>query len=142
MKYLLDTDTLSVWQWDTLPDAAVMKLHLDGLTDGDVGVSVITFHEQANGCHARLNRARTAQDLILGYEIFDKVLQSLSRFPVIPFDAGAAAVLGVLQAMKLGVKPMDLRIAAIALARNLTLVTRNISDFGRVPNLRTEDWTK
>ena len=34
---------------------------------------------------------------------------------------------------------MDLRIAA--LARNLTLVTRNLSGFGRVPNLKTEDWT-
>jgi tRNA(fMet)-specific endonuclease VapC len=36
----------------------------------------------------------------------------------------------------------DLRIAAIARSRNLTVVTHNVSDFGKVPNLKTEDWTK
>lgn len=142
MKYLLDTDHLSVWQWDTMPDAAVMKLHVDGLTDGDVGVSVVTFHEQANGCHARLNKAKTPQELVAGYDMLGMVLASLKEFPVVPFDAAAAVELGRLQTLKLGVRPMDLRIAAIALARNLTLVTRNLSDFARVPNLKTEDWTK
>jgi tRNA(fMet)-specific endonuclease VapC len=142
MKYLLDTDTLSVWQWDTMPDAGLVRLHLDGLADEDVGVSVATLHEQVNGCHARLNRAKTEDDLIRGYSLLSKVLKSISRFPLVDFESPAASILTQLQSMKLGVKPMDLRIVSIALANDLTLVTRNTSDFAKVPNLKIKDWTK
>jgi tRNA(fMet)-specific endonuclease VapC len=34
----------------------------------------------------------------------------------------------------------DLQIAAIALAHDLTLVTHNIREFGRIADLRLEDW--
>jgi len=36
--------------------------------------------------------------------------------------------------------PYDLQIAAIALANNLTVVTHNIREFSRVPQLNLEDW--
>jgi tRNA(fMet)-specific endonuclease VapC len=36
---------------------------------------------------------------------------------------------------------MDLRIAAIALARGFTVLSRNTVDFSRVPELTVEDWT-
>jgi tRNA(fMet)-specific endonuclease VapC len=61
--------------------------------------------------------------------------------PVIPFDAAAAAVFDGLVAQRVRVATMDLRIAAIALSRGMVLVTRNVSDFGKVPGLQTEDWT-
>ncbi|ETX07465.1 MAG: hypothetical protein ETSY2_11025 [Candidatus Entotheonella gemina] len=37
---------------------------------------------------------------------------------------------------------MDLRIASIALSRNMTVLSRNLVDFMRVPGLRVEDWTQ
>jgi tRNA(fMet)-specific endonuclease VapC len=35
---------------------------------------------------------------------------------------------------------MDLKIAAIALAYDATVLTRNVSDFGKVTGLKVEDW--
>ena len=80
--------------------------------------------------------------MVKGYALLSRIIADYGRFEILPFDAAAAAVFDVLDAMKLGVKTMDLRIAAIARSRDLTVVTRNLSDFGRVPNLKTEDWTK
>ena len=36
--------------------------------------------------------------------------------------------------------PHDLQIAAIALQNGLILVTHNTREFGRIPNLKLEDW--
>jgi len=42
--------------------------------------------------------------------------------------------------MKLNVRKMDLRIAAIVLECAGVVVTRNVRDFQRVPNLAVENW--
>lgn len=63
---------------------------------------------------------------------------------VLPFDRRAGERYAPLRALleregrRLG-EP-DLRIASIALARDLTLVTGNVRHFERVPDLRVENW--
>ena len=69
------------------------------------------------------------------------ILQAFLNAPVLPFDAAAGAALDGLRVRHVRIAAMDLRIAAIALSRNLVLLTRNERDFSRVPGLRTEDWT-
>jgi tRNA(fMet)-specific endonuclease VapC len=63
---------------------------------------------------------------------------------ILPFDAQAAEVYGSLRAdLERQCKRLDepdLRIASIALSRDLTLVTGNIRHFKRVPGLRFENW--
>ena len=46
-----------------------------------------------------------------------------------------------LTALKLNVRKMDLRIAAMAFEHGAVVVTRNVRDFKRVPGLLVEDWT-
>ena len=45
-----------------------------------------------------------------------------------------------LTALNLEVRKMDLRIAAVALENGGVLVSRNLRDFRRIPNLTVEDW--
>jgi tRNA(fMet)-specific endonuclease VapC len=61
-----------------------------------------------------------------------------------PFDDAAAEEYGRLRAALAAqgtpIGPNDMMIAAIALAHDLTLVTHNIREFGRVKNQNLEDW--
>ncbi len=67
-----------------------------------------------------------------------------TSFESLPFDDPAAEIYGQLRNAleKQGklIGPYDLLIAAIALAHDVTLVTHNIGEFQRVPNLVLEDW--
>jgi tRNA(fMet)-specific endonuclease VapC len=64
--------------------------------------------------------------------------------PSVVFDDDAAHWYGLLRAdLERGGKPLgpnDLLIAATALANDLTLITRNLHEFIRVPGLRVEAW--
>ncbi len=68
----------------------------------------------------------------------------LSRFPSLPFDDAAAGAYAEIRAdlTRQGqlIGPNDLLIAAICRANDVTLVTHNVSEFGRVVGLKIEDW--
>ena len=63
---------------------------------------------------------------------------------ILPFDEDAAEVYGPLRAQleRAGrrLDEPDLRIASIALSRELTVVTGNVRHFSRVPGLAVENW--
>ena len=111
------------------------------LTPADFGRSVVSLHEQLVGAHAFLNRANDSVGLIRGYQLLERLPRDYLSFALLPFDAPAATVYDGLMAQKLRVGTMDLRLAAIALSRQLTVLTRNLGDFGRVPGLNVEDRT-
>jgi tRNA(fMet)-specific endonuclease VapC len=101
----------------------------------------VSFHEQTRGAHAYVNQARTSQEAVKGYSFFERILTDFSGRQVLIFDGIAAAAFDLLRTQKPRIGTMDLRIAAIALSRNMTLLTRNLRDFQRVPGLKVEDWT-
>ena len=67
-------------------------------------------------------------------------MRVLSGLPIVTFSEAAIARYNALLAMKLNVGKMDLRIAAIALEEGATVVTRNLRDFQRVPELLCVNW--
>ena len=70
----------------------------------------------------------------------------LAPYESMPFDALAAdhyaTIRHGLEQRGEMIGPNDLKIAAICLAHDLTLVTGNVSEFSRVPGLRVEDWSR
>lgn len=85
--------------------------------------------------------ARKSQRVDWNLEGFSRLLQP---FESLPFDDDAAGHYGLIRAVleRAGtlIGANDLLIAAIALARDLVLVTRNHREFARVPGLRIEEW--
>ncbi len=67
-----------------------------------------------------------------------------SRFKLLSFDEAsadhAARVRATLEQQGRPIGPLDTLIAGIALAHQLTLVTRNTREFARVPGLVLQDW--
>jgi tRNA(fMet)-specific endonuclease VapC len=142
VKYLLDTDHLSILERKPGPDYAVLAARIGSHPPSDLTVSVVSFHVQALGCHSFISRARTAAEVIRGYGMFSRLLTAYSTGTVLSFDSAAAAVFDGLVASRVRIGTMDLRIASIALARGLILLTRNITHFSRMPGLVMENWTK
>ncbi len=61
---------------------------------------------------------------------------------VLSFSAEAASEFEQLLKAHLRIGTMDLRIAAICLANDATLLSRNLKDFGQVTGLSVEDWSQ
>ena len=141
MKYLLDTDHLSILQRQAGQDYINLSTRMAGYSLTDFGVSTVTFHEQMLGSHTYINRARNLNDMVKGYEMMTRLVRDFKLLPLVSFDAGAATALSQLQSQRIQLGKMDARIAAISLYRGLILLTRNRRDFGKVPDLSIEDWT-
>ena len=103
-------------------------------------MSIVTIEEQLRGWLAYVAKAPAVEGAIKGYSKLREVIQRFSEINVLDFDSKAAKVFVELKSQGVRVGTMDLRIAAIAIANDLTLLTRNTIDFERVPNLRFEDW--
>ena len=141
MKYLFDTDHISFLQRRSGSEYANLVARIATSSPADFTFSVVSLHEQVLGANAFINRAQTSAGTIRGYNTLLEILQGFSVAPVLPFDVGAAAIFNGLRAQRVRIATMDLRIASIALARGLILLTRNSRDFNQLPGLISQDWT-
>ena len=93
------------------------------------------------GWLARIAQAPTPERQISAYGELRRQLRNYCDIAVVEYGVEAAAEFERLRQVRVRIGTMDLKIAAIALANGAVLLTRNLSDFGKVPGLRTEDWT-
>ena len=130
MRYLLDTNALV--QVLRGPGSSV-ESRLRTLQPDDVGVSAVVMHELYCGA---FRSERPESNLAVVEEIGLTVVE-LARE-----DAREAGRLrATLAAAGLPIGPFDVLIAGQAVARGLTLVTRNTREFARVDGLAVQDWS-
>jgi tRNA(fMet)-specific endonuclease VapC len=77
-----------------------------------------------------------------GYLRLERMLQFYCATPLLPFDQKAMEHFQRLWVIPVRIGTMDLKIASIALANDAILLTRNLLDFSKVPDLRLEDWSR
>ena len=131
MRFMLDTCTCI----DLIRGRATNILpRLRECPIGSISISAITLAELEHGVEKSANPPRNRYALTkfcAGMEILD-------------FDGAAAAAYGHIRARLeekgQAIGPMDLLIAAHALAEDLTLVTSNEREFRRVPALEVQNW--
>lgn len=142
MPVLLDTDHLSVLEWNEQPACSRLVARLDRLPPDDFATSIVSFHEQAQGCLAYLNQARKPEQIVLAYARLETIWCWFLKMNVLSFNSEAQQRFTELKRQCPRLKTLDLRIASIASATGSTLLTRNLRDFRQVPGLTVEDWTE
>jgi tRNA(fMet)-specific endonuclease VapC len=138
--HILDTDHLSVLQESTLSEAGRnVTRRLRETNFKRPNVTIISLEEQFRGWMAVVAKQRTARRQVNPYRRFQELFTFLQEFNIVAFDDRAADRFESIRGLSIGA--MDLKIAAICLVNDATLLTRNSRDFSKVPGLKFEDWT-
>ncbi len=128
MKFLLDTNAVIA----LLKGNRLFLDRLRAFQPSDFGMPSIVHHELCFGAYKSKRVAANLQNV-----------HSL-QFDVIPISKSdaerSAEIRASLQAKGTPIGAYDVLIAGQAVARSLTLITHNVSEFGRIENLTFEDW--
>ena len=103
--------------------------------------AIVTYEEQTRGWLGYIAKANSLEDQIIAYRKLEKHIATFSRLQIIGFDNDSANIFKKLRANYPRLGTMDLKIAAIAISKEATLLTRNFSDFQNIVGLKFEDWT-
>ncbi len=139
--FVLDTDHVGILQRQSAPQFGNLIRRISQYAQSDFFVTIVSFHEQVVGWNAYLARARDSSATVRGYSKLEGILGDFARSQVLPYTSAAADMFEELRKQRVRVGTMDLRIAATVLANSMTVLTRNLADFRRVPGLAVEDWT-
>lgn len=137
MLYILDTDHLSLFQ--RRHPQVVAKIQATPLPQR--AITIITVEEQLRGRLSQIRSARKAESHIRACAALNDAIRLFASIRILDYDEEANLRYEALRQMKTRIGSQDLRIAAIALATGSILVTRNRSDFEKVPGLIIEDWS-
>jgi tRNA(fMet)-specific endonuclease VapC len=130
LKYLLDTNIV-IYVLKRRPKEV---LDIFNANASRMAISSITLSELMYGAEKSLNTDKN----------LEAVEEFVSHLEVLPYDAKASQHYGQIKAAleKKGqiISENDIHIAAHAISHGLILVSNNVREFKRVPNLALENW--
>ena len=133
MIYMLDTN-ICIYTMKRKPEQVLRRFQRE--LDEGLCISSITLAELEYGMRHSSDPVRNEQAL----------LRFLAPLSILPFGASAASEYGeiraYLQSRGTPIGPLDMLIASHARAENLILVTNNVREFERVPDLEIENWAE
>jgi len=133
MKYLLDTN-ICIYIIKKKPEAVIKKF--TKLRPGSVAISSITLSELYYGV---VKSSKPNENMIALQEFISPLI-------VLDFTDQDALFYGKIRAdLEKKSKPigaMDLLIASIAISKELAVVTNNVKEFSRIPDLKVENWVE
>jgi tRNA(fMet)-specific endonuclease VapC len=125
MKYLVDSDYVADYL-GARPHAIQL---LSSFAKDDLAISLITYGEIYEGIHFGRDPHKTA-------DVFQRFLRSVViLLPTQPIMRQFARIRGELRRTGKIIGDFDILIAATAIQHNLTLVTRNVRDYQRIPQI-------
>ncbi|MEG4808675.1 type II toxin-antitoxin system VapC family toxin [Microcoleus sp. F8-D3] len=138
-RYILDTDCFSLWQQNH--PTIVQRVEVNA---ANLAVTIVTVEEVIRGRFKVIKDASQpsqADKLVWAYTKLWDILDDFKNLNILKFDRNAFTIYTEFRRQRIRIGTQDLRIAAIVLANNAILVTRNYRDFSQVPDLVQEDWT-
>jgi tRNA(fMet)-specific endonuclease VapC len=137
---VLDTDHLSELQRPDSSRGVKLAERLEQQANRPVATTVVTVEEQLRGRLATIHKRPAGPEQVVHYTKLIELLEFLADWLILPFDQTAAQRFRDLRAAKIRISTMDLKIAAIVLTHQGTLLSANLRDFRQVPGLSVQDW--
>lgn len=133
MKYMLDTN-ICIYAIKNKPEKVFSRMQ--NKLPEELCISAITLAELMHGVEKSAYPSKN----------YTALLKFISILTVLAFDDDAAQEYGkicaYLQKQGTPIGTMDMLIAGHARSLNLILVTNNVREFQRVPNLKIENWAE
>ena len=139
--FIFDTDLFSLLEWSNNPARERLLVRMNQVPALEIYTSIITYEEQTRGWMAQAARARTTEQQTEAYRKLQRHLDLYRKTQLVGFDQRAGEEYDRLKRLRLRIGAMDLKIAAIVLSHDATLLTRNSKDFSQIPDLQIEDWS-
>jgi tRNA(fMet)-specific endonuclease VapC len=136
--FILDTDVFSLFR-EQHPEVV---RRVQATPPDQLAIAVIIVEEVLGGWYTALRKVKQPDAIEFAYGRLAAAVGDFTGVTIRNFTRTAIARFEALRKQKLNVGANDLRIAAIALEAGAVVVTRNVRDFQRVPNLAVEDWTQ